>query len=269
MGSRLLLSALGVFWVVMSLLLWRAEYGDVGVSGTPLAPEVVWKKILTSPDSSSLAIVHRGERIGFCHLITSVAEGFDDASPANTPEGLIRSIHSYNLDISGSVSLPDSTVRIRFDGQMTLAEDQSWESFRVQIIAPPVVVDVDSIQQEGTVQAKVEGAGYPLRRTLRLDQLHQPQAVFAEVFGAAGPYLARTLPFDMADPNAPSFQRELRWSAWTDRIKLGQSTAQVYRLALNLWEGYEVVILISRAGEILRAELPGKLTLINEALTGL
>lgn len=232
-------------------------------------PDAVWEKILTSPDSSSLAVLHRGQRIGFCHLITSVAEQFNASSPTNAPEGLVRSIKGYKLDMSGSISTQDQSRRVRFDGQMSLAEDQTWEELRLQIIARPLIIDVQSRREEGLIHIKAEGADYSIRRSLRLDQLHQPETVLAEFAGPSGSYLLNLGYFHMPEPGSPIYQQELHWKASTDRIKIGRSISQIYRLELRAMEGYQVVMLVSRAGEILRVELPGNLTLINEALTGL
>ena len=74
------------------------------------------------------------------------------------------------------------------------------------------------------------------------------------------------LPFPMPNTKAPELERTIEWAAATDRVRLGQSTANIYRLELKPINGYSVIVLVSRAGEILRLELPGDVQLINESL---
>jgi hypothetical protein len=269
MASRLLVVALGVFWAAMSLLMWRTEYGNAAFSGTPLNPNVVWKKILTSPDSSSLAILHRGERIGFCHLIASVNQHLDTSSSTNLPEGLVRRIQGYNLDLSGTFTLPDEGLQMRFDGEMLLDQNFGWEEFDLQLIARPLTVKLKSDRRSGVVRLKVESPDFSLDRVLRLDQLGQPGTVLADLFGPAGPVLAEALPLVRPETESSILKRTMQWTARTDRIKIGQSTTQIYRLELKPMEGYQATILVSRAGEILKVQLPEKVILVNEALTGL
>jgi hypothetical protein len=44
---------------------------------------------------------------------------------------------------------------------------------------------------------------------------------------------------------------------------------RVYRLQARLLDRYQIVVVVSRVGEILRVELPNGLLLVNEALSTL
>ncbi len=269
MGSRLLLLAFGLFWGTMTLLLWRSEYGPRPQMGTPVDANMVWHRILTSLDSSSLAIIHREKRIGFCHLITSVADSLNQSNPTNAPEGMVRNVGSYKLDLSGSLEEAGTGARIRFDGEMTLSRDQEWEDFRIQIIARPLFLTLTSSRTEGVIHLKMEGPEFRTERVLRLSDLNQPESMLAQLFGPAAPLALNALPFSLPDNRFPASRQDLQWTATTDRLAIGTSASLVYRLQLKPMEGYSVVILVSRAGEILRVELPESLTLVNEAITGL
>jgi hypothetical protein len=269
MASRLLVAVLGVFWLTMSVLVWRTEYGNASFAGTPLNPNVVWRKILTSPDSSSLSIQLRGKRIGFCHLIASVDKQYDTPPSADLPEGLVRRIDGYNLDLSGTITFPEGNQNMRFDGGMLLEQNLDWVEFSLQLIARPLVVKLTSTRESGLVHVHIESPELSLDRTLRLNQLGQPETWLTELFGPAGSVLAEALP--LVEPNIDSSipPQALLWTARTDRIQIGRNTTQIYRLELRPMEGYQATILVSRAGEILKVQLPDKLTLVNEALTGL
>jgi hypothetical protein len=71
MITRITLLLIAAFWVVMNVLLWRAEYGTRG-SGISVPADLVWRKILTAPDASSLTVYSGSEKTGFCEFSTSV-----------------------------------------------------------------------------------------------------------------------------------------------------------------------------------------------------
>ena len=269
MWSRLSLVVLGLFWVVMTVLLWRSEYGTTDFSSTPLAPDLVWEKILTSPDSSSLAILHRGERIGFCHLISSVSDQYNTLSVSNAPEGLVRSIEGYTLDMSGTLGSDDGSLRVRFDGQLELTQSQDWKRFRLQILNRPTIITLEGTREEGFLLVDVEGADVSFTRQIAFDELGDPEAVLRKILGPTGPLLLNAMPFGVQLPPTTNQSPSLEWKATADRMEIGQSTTHIYRLELNPMEGLSVVILVSRAGEILRVVLPDNVLLINEALTSL
>jgi len=60
----------------------------------------------------------------------------------------------------------------------------------------------------------------------------------------------------------------IRWTANEDWMKLGHSKLRVYRLETEIL-GQRLSIFASRAGEILRVDAPGELTLRNEAFSHL
>jgi len=74
MLSRITLIALALFWLCMNVLLWRAEFGGRDSAASTVPAAVVWNKMLTAPDSSSLTVLHHGKKVGFCHWVTSVGE---------------------------------------------------------------------------------------------------------------------------------------------------------------------------------------------------
>lgn len=58
MFARLTFCGLAAFWVTMNVLLWRLEYGARG-GDTEVPAQLVWHKILTAPDGSSLSVTRR------------------------------------------------------------------------------------------------------------------------------------------------------------------------------------------------------------------
>jgi hypothetical protein len=60
----------------------------------------------------------------------------------------------------------------------------------------------------------------------------------------------------------------LQWEARTESVKLGHASVRAYRLHAHLLDRYNIVVFVSRAGEILRVELPEGITLANDQLGG-
>jgi hypothetical protein len=58
----------------------------------------------------------------------------------------------------------------------------------------------------------------------------------------------------------------LRWQARHDSVRMGHSAVRAYRLESRILDRYSVVLFVSRVGEILRAELPDEIILVNDAL---
>src|SRR5438552_13877136 len=145
MISRAALILITVFWITMNVLLWRAEYGPQRAAGASVPPELVWQKMLTAPDSSSLSIFHHGAKIGFCHWMTSVGEDLSklkgDEAP---PEGMIERVTGYRIQFEGNLSLPDVPGRVRFDCNLKLATNQVWEEFSGRLNLRPTVWEVRS-----------------------------------------------------------------------------------------------------------------------------
>ena len=74
MWSRAGFVVITAFWVTMNVLLWCSESSQHNPSGSLVAAEAVWQKVLTAPDDSSLDIIHYGRKIGFCRW--PAGEGF-------------------------------------------------------------------------------------------------------------------------------------------------------------------------------------------------
>ncbi|HEX9046390.1 MAG TPA: hypothetical protein VF988_05130, partial [Verrucomicrobiae bacterium] len=117
MIARLTFVGIVVFWLAMNFWLWRIEYGSRG-GDTPVPVQLVWRKILTAPDASSLSVYQNGERMGYCELSTSVGQQmatYDEDKPP--PEG-ISTRTGYQVHLAGNVSLGDFTNRVKFDGRL-------------------------------------------------------------------------------------------------------------------------------------------------------
>ena len=111
-GAFILVAA---FWVAMNVLLWRAEYGSHN-GGIPVPLDLVCRKILTAPDTSSLNVYQDGQKMGFCEFSTSVEQEMAELDEDNPPpEGLVARA-GYQVRLNGNVAFGEFTNRVKFDG---------------------------------------------------------------------------------------------------------------------------------------------------------
>src|SRR2546427_12650323 len=74
MWSRFFFLIIAAFFVLMNVLLWRAEIANRNKPGPPVPVANVWHRIITAPNSSTLEVQHKGEKIGLLHWVPGVAE---------------------------------------------------------------------------------------------------------------------------------------------------------------------------------------------------
>ena len=94
MIPRITFLLIAAFWIAMNVLLWRAEYDSHGM-GVRVPAALVWQKILTAPDISSLNVFPDGQRAGFCEFSTSVEQemaALDEGRPSPKPSIPARAI---------------------------------------------------------------------------------------------------------------------------------------------------------------------------------
>src|SRR6267154_892298 len=154
MSTRIVYLSIAAFWVTMNFFLWRAEYSSHG-GGEPVPVELVWRKILTAPDASSLSIYQRGERSGFCEFSTSVememAKLDEDKPP---PEGVVARA-GYQIHLNGNTSLGDFTNRVRFDGRFSFTSSRKWRDLNLKLSSHTAAIEIHSVATNQTVQLKI------------------------------------------------------------------------------------------------------------------
>src|SRR2546427_3867524 len=160
MLSRVALVLITLFWLVMNVLLWRAEYSGRNSAGSAVPASLVWQKMLTAPDSSSLTILHHGNKIGFCHWMTSVGEELSHLTETQAPpEGMVERMIGYKIQLEGNLVLEDFASRLRFDGALKLTSNQVWQEFTLRLNLRPTVLEIRSVAAEQSLHLQSgEGA---------------------------------------------------------------------------------------------------------------
>ena len=261
MLARLIFLGIAGFWVTMNVLLWRSEYGSQ-TDDFPVPRELVWRKILTAPEASSLSVYQNSVRMGYCELSTGVGQQMatlDEDRPP--PEGFIAKA-GYQLHLTGNIAFGDFTNRIKFDGRLLFNAARQWREFGFRISSRTTVVEVRSLATNQTAQIKVISEGLTMERNLTFEQLQNPDTVVRAFAGNFADVLLGAL--DLPLLNTASAQN-LQWSARRTRIRIGTEPVPVYRLQASLL-GRDATIDVSTLGEVLRVDLPGEISAHIEEL---
>jgi len=269
MFNRLYFPLIALFWIVMNVLLWRAEFGGGREFGSAVPTEIVWQRILTAPDDSTLEISLEGKRIGYCRWGASAGEELAAGKVARDdypPEGMVKRLSRYTIDLEGNVLPGQPATRVRFNLHLELTTNHVWRELSVRVATRPTVWTLHTMAADQTLDLKYEDETGRWSRTFAFEELRDPGKL-AEEF--AGP-----LPLALLGPLSGFEQPKnlslgLQWEARNDWLKIGHSQVRVYRLQARLLDRYRIVVIVSRVGEILRVELPNGLRLMNEALTNL
>jgi hypothetical protein len=265
------------FFLTMNVLLWRSEFAPNSRFGSTLPAEVVWEKLLTSPDDSWLDIRHRGSKIGRAHWTAKINEDFPEDDPELAldlpPEGMISRVTGYTLDFGGHVLL-DEVTRLRFDCGLSLDTNQAWQSFTFKFLVKPFSLEIRSIAREQKIRVVIEDDGRK-EYVYSFEDLRNPDKILRDLGGPLLPATLgaftlplRQLPAAPASASGPGANPlGFTWQARHDRMQLGRTDVRVYRIEARVLGRYGLVFLVSPIGEVLRIELPDEIILTNDALT--
>lgn len=260
--SRAVFILVAGFWVTMNVLLWQTEFGSRKTGGAVPVP-IVWEKILTAADDSSLTVYHDDKLVGACHLQTEVGEEWSKVGDQNMPSGRPGKGRGYSLRLDGSVVIPELTNRFRFEGDLKLDKHRVWQELNSRLTMRPLVWQIHSVATNKYVHIKMEGGPSPLDLVVKFSDLQNPAALTSKLLGASLGELAAEAGLAW---NTPAVELGLKWDAYEDSIHIGRTSVQVYRLHTHLMDRYDVDAIVSRAGEILRVDFPGNFVLINDRL---
>ncbi len=261
-----------VFWITMSVWLWRAEFGNRRQPGS-MPPAVVWQKILTAPDTSNLEIRHGTNVIGFCHWRPAIGQEFatgarlaDDEEPL---EGMVQQLAYYTLDFDGNLTLPDFPTRLRFSFVLRLDTNHVWQTFDAHVTMRPDIYELSVNAAAQTVQVRVDAGGDRLNRKFRFAEFQNPQKLLQDIGGPLFPAMIAAFGVPLSTNKLSAASLGLRWDARNDSLLVGRNRVRAYRLQTKLLDRYRIAFFVSPVGELLRAEFPGNIVLVNDALAGL
>ena len=273
-AMRIWLAIATMFWLAMMFLLWRSEFGSVRRLASTVPPGMVWKKMLTAPDQSTLEIRHGTNHLGYCHWRPDIgqeratgAQMFEEDE--NPIEGMVPRLAYYTLDLDGNVTVPGFPSRVRFSAGLKLDTNSNWQTFETRVRLRPDVYEVFANAVEQTVRVHVDAGGDQFDRKFRFAELRNPQLLLRELGGPMLPAMIGAMGLPLSTNNISPASLGLRWEARSDSVIVGHNRVRAYRLQTRLLDRYRITLFISPVGEILRAELPNQIVLVNDHLTGL
>ena len=254
MTARLTFLAIAAFWVAMNILLWQAEFGSHG-GDTPVPAALVWRKILTAPEASSLSVYQNGNRMGFCEVSTSVGQQMAALDENNVPPEGMTARAGNQLHLVGNVALGAFTNRMRFDGRIRFSAARQWRELDLNIASQLAAVEIHSLATNQTVHVKISGGGATLaERDLAFADLTKPDRIIRLFAGGFAGTLQGLV--DLPELSPVVSAQEIQWNAWLTHVKLGGESVPVFRVEARVLDR-PVVIDVSTLGEILCVELPG------------
>ncbi len=271
MRSKLIFTAIAAFWAVMMFLLARAEFGfGGGISGS-IAPEAVWEKILTAQDTSSLEVHFRGKRVGMCRWASAVIQ--DDALQGETEaslaaEGRVKRATGYTAELDGTLAISALTNTLRFSLAGSFATNLSLGTWEVRLTLKPLEFSFATTTNSGGIEMGFSDGLRTTRRNFTREQLSSPDALLREIAGPAAFLVAGQMKSALttAGISTNAAAAGIRWAAGFDWMNLGHGSLRVYVLRGTLGENLRATIWVSRAGEILRVELPNGIVVVNSEL---
>jgi hypothetical protein len=274
MTTRLALSSSAAFWLTMNFLLWRSEFGSASRVGSPVPTEVVWRKILTSPDSSSLDVLHHGKRAG--HALWTVTERQKGAKAADVtgdlPEAGVAT--GYRLELDGNISLgenpPGGEEQVHFSLNADLGTNREWRGLELRINQRDGGFVIRSKAAEKTVHLRTESGRTAYEQTFTFAELEDPRSL-ADTLSLPAPMLDMLgISGSSTNTGMPGLSlSDLPWEAREGKFSLGPATVRAYRLRTRLLDRWQAVLVISPVGEILRVELPDEWVLVSDEMGGL
>ncbi len=256
MPARLTFLFIAAFWLTMNILLWRTEYGSHG-GETPVPVSLVWHKILTAPDASSLSVYQDSDRMGYCEFSTSVGQEMSTVDADKPPpEGLVKRA-GYQIHLAGNVALGDFTNRMKFDGRLQFSTARQWQEINLKVSSRLTVVEIHSVATNQTVHLKISSEGGGMEKELSFADLQNPNALLRALMGNVADTLFGMV--DLPDFTATAAAQKMEWHASRTRVKIGTEAVPVYRIETSAL-GHSILVDVSTLGEILRVELPGNLS---------
>jgi hypothetical protein len=262
--SRALFILVTAFWLTMNVLLWQTEFGSRKNFGSVPA-ETVWEKILTAADDSSLTIYHHGKLVGAFHLQTEVSEVWSKIGDDNEPTRPPAKRGGYALQWDGTTVMPEWTNRLRFKGDLKLDKNRNCEELNSKVALRPMSWEIHTVAAERKIHLKMDDGQGASETVLQFSDLQNPVALASKLFGPSIGDAAGGLGLEMAPQNASTAALGIKWDAHEDSIRIGHSPVQVYRLHTRA-AAFDVSLIVSRAGEILRMELPDGYLLVNDRM---
>ena len=273
MINRVIFITILLLWLAANYMLYQYENANRRKYTSSVPIETVWKKVLTSPDPSSLEIYSQDKRIGTCRWSAGAGEEQmrkflqSDEGAIQTP---LPKPSYYTIDLDGNVRLSDLKTVARFYFHASLPDEKNWSNILLRVSLDKATIYMNAIAKDETVNLKLEAGKTYFDRTFKFSELLNPSFILQSLGVPLGGLFLPEMPLiintNSSSTNLNNLGIQLDWKAYHDNMTVGKVNLKVYRVEAVVWGKFKAVATISRAGEILKIELPENITLINTAL---
>ncbi len=265
---RIAFFLIATFWVTMTCLLWRSEFGERDL-GTSIPVEKVWEKVLTAPDNSNLDIFHHRKKIGYCRWTPNVGEDAISSGQVSSdeylPEGIVKRVSHYRLEIEGNVQAPTLTNNLRFELSMVFTTNQTWQDFSLRVSVRPHSWEISASSTNDLLHVAVDDQNGAWEHDFAFADLQNPEKLMEEFGGPVAMALLGSMGLKSQAGAKSKLTAGLEWKAYNDWMRFGHSRVRVYRLEAQILGRLKVFLFVSRVGEILWVHLPEEIVGSNNA----
>jgi hypothetical protein len=149
-------------------------------------------------------------------------------------------------------------------GTVELSPSNTWEKLQARVDHRPKSWEIHAEAGSDQIRMIYEAGRQRFEQTFETRNRAALQLMLA-------PYLT-ALPAGLIPDNIlsrpDSLTRSVSIEARSDWMQIGRSRVRVYRLSARLPGQLEATAFISRAGELLKIQLPDRLQLVNDAIVG-
>jgi hypothetical protein len=180
-------------------------------------------------------------------------------------EGMVSAPAGHSIRVSTRFHGSDSPLdRLMILGTVDLSPSNTWEKLQARVDHRPKSWEIHAEAGSDQIHMIYEAGRQRFEQTFETRNRAALQLMLA-------PYLT-ALPSGLIPDNIlsspDSLTRSVSIEARSDWMQIGRSRVRVYRLSARLPGQLEATAFISRAGELLKIQLPDRLQLVNDAIVG-
>ena len=186
-------------------------------------------------------------------------------------EGMVEEPTSYSIEVNGTV-FADELSRVRFSIDLHLSTNQNWQRLIVRVKLAPSIWELTANAADQSIRIRTDDGQERWEKSFAISDLQNPDKLLKELGGPLLPAALSSFGISTAALSAGTKSRAsvgLHWEARYERLNVGGEWMRVIRLRARLLDRLQVLIFVSPVGEILRAELPDEIVLVNDALSNI
>src|SRR5204862_8366840 len=126
------------------------------------------------------------KRSGYLRWVANAGDDLATGKISNedyVPEGMIRQLGHYTLDLDGNVLLGEPASRMRFNLHLQFATNHVWRRLALRVASRPSAWEIRTTAEEETLNLKYEDRTAQWSRTFTYDELRHPRQLLEEFAG--------------------------------------------------------------------------------------